>query len=548
MNVLKQIAALLLAALLPLLLAGCGAQEQEEPAQSGSSSTISEELPQEEEEASDTTPERQPFTLGYYSGVGFHPYTCENTQNQNIACLLYDTLVELDEQFEPQPGLATDITCQVTKVGGDTTAPAEGSTSAAAPEQSEQASELETTVTITLRTDVTFQDGSTMTAKDVVYSIQQAMKEGSIYAARLSDVQSVKASGNRKVVLTVAGAAAAFDRRLDIPIVKQGTAGQSTPMGTGAYCLKLDESGNPDRLVRNSSWWKEQTPLLEEIPLYGAKDSDYLLYGFGGGEISLVTTDLIGSNSLGYSGNFQVVDYSTTTMLYLGCNTAEGACRSAKVRSALYYAIDRSTLASKILSGHAQATSLPMNPSAAEYDAELAKELGQDLERARALLPSSTSKLTLIVNADSTFKVAVAKELQEQLTQLGLSVTLSELSWSDFKSAIEAGEYDLYLGEVRMTADFALDAFLAEEGVLNWSGYANDDLTALMTAFDRAAGEERQTAAAALDRALAEEAPFIPLCFKSGSVLYQWNTLNHLTPTQQNPFYQFESWSFVGEE
>ncbi|MCD8085318.1 MAG: ABC transporter substrate-binding protein [Clostridiales bacterium] len=510
-------------------------------------------LSDEEDEA-----ETQPFTLGYYTDVSFNPYYCENTANQTIISLLFDTLVELDEGFTVQPCLATGVTCQVSSAsgeedeeGGEDTSDTEGegSESEAEAEKTETKTyDLVTTVTVTLRTDVTFTDGTAMDADDVVYSLNQARSEDSIYCSRLSKVKSVRAENSSTVVIKVNGANAGFDRLLDIPIVREGTGQDDLPTGTRAYRLCYD-GDDPSCLEANADWWRGETLPLETIPLYGAEDSDYLLYGFGSGAISLVTTDLTGTSTLSYNGNFQVADYATTVMLFLGCNTEKGACATRKVRSAIYYALDRDTLVSKMLSGHGEATSLPISPSAADYDAGLAEALSQDTEQAAELLDGSYSggTLTLIVNSDSTFKVSIAQEIAAELEALGMSVTVETLSWSDFKAAVADGDYDLYLGEVQLTADFGLDAFLEEDGAQNPRGYADADLTALYTAFQKSGGTARLDAAAALYEALAEQAPFIPICFKCYSVLYQWNTLTSLTPTQHNLFYQFSGWTFAGQ-
>lgn len=540
--------ALLLAVLLAALSA-CGEPgAQSSPLPEGSASS-GEGLPPDPD-AEDEAPVERPFTLGVYTGVSFNPYFCENTLNQNVISLLFDPLVELDEQFAVQPCLATEVTVTVETTGGDEAEePVTEGEEAESPEATQKTSVAATTVTVKLRTDVTFQDGSALTSSDVVYSLNQAKSASSIYSERLKRIKSVKAQGSGTVVIQVEGAAASFDRLLDIPIVKDGTGKRDVPTGTGAYRLRYDEDGSVSALEQNAAWWKGETLPLEEIPLYEAKDSDYLLYGFGGGEVSLVTTDLTGSNSLGYSGNFQVADYPTTVMLYLGCNTATGACASKSVRSAIYYALDRETLSNRLLSGHAQPTSLPISPDAAEYDAELAETLGQDIEKAQTLLSSGYKgkKLTLIVNADSEFKVAVAQEIQVELEALGMSVSVSRLSWSDFKEAVDNGAYDLYLGEVKLTADFSLDAFLNQDGALNPSGYAEEELAALYETFCQTGGEPHLDAAKKLYQALADEAPFIPLCFKRYSVLYQWNTLTSLTPTQQNLFYNFSGWRFVSD-
>ena len=47
----------------------------------------------------------------------------------------------------------------------------------------------------------------------------------------------------------------------------------------------------------------------------------------------------------------------------------------------------------------------------------------------------------------------------------------------------------------------------------------------------------------ALCRRLQEQAPILPVCFRSTSVLTQADVVEGLSPTAANPFYGIESWT-----
>ena len=82
---------------------------------------------------------------------------------------------------------------------------------------------------------MTFSDGTSLSAEDVVYSLEQAKGKGSVSRERLSDVTSITASGSTTVVIEINAADAAFDLLLDIPIISR--SGGSNPIGTGPYVL-----------------------------------------------------------------------------------------------------------------------------------------------------------------------------------------------------------------------------------------------------------------------------------------------------------------------
>ena len=212
-----------------------------------------------------------------------------------------------------------------------------------------------------------------------------------------------------------------------------------------------------------------------------------------------------------------------------------------------------------LLAGHGEATCLPFSPrselySAAHehsgaYDPAAAHELltqagyaaGEDglLYKGRTAL-----SLTFVVNTDNSFKLTIAEYLAGQLADQGISVELKKLAWDDYLAALEQGSFDLYLGEVTLTADFDLTALLGQDGTLNYGGYASTEAAARAEQLRAAQGSGRSQAAAALLDQFQADAPLAPLCFKSHAVLTQWGAVSGLEPTRQNPFYHLESLRF----
>ena len=104
------------------------------------------------------------------------------------------------------------------------------------------------------------------------------------------------------------------------------------------------------------------------------------------GTFALVSTDLTGTNALGFFGSFDTVDYPTSVMLYVGFNTRSGPCQTAAVRQALLRAFDRETVSTALYSSHAQPAALPISPASPYYPEELAQELEYAPQQAAQLL------------------------------------------------------------------------------------------------------------------------------------------------------------------
>ena len=132
----KRLLALLLAMLSLLSLTGCG--EWEDPAQDGLYETLAEYYGKTDKQ--DESPALTSFSLPYLVGETADPITCTDGTQQTLGLLLYEGLFALDPSFNPQPMLAESYTYDVSRY----------------------------TYAITLRSGVTFSDGTALTAWDVV--------------------------------------------------------------------------------------------------------------------------------------------------------------------------------------------------------------------------------------------------------------------------------------------------------------------------------------------------------------------------------------------
>lgn len=468
-----------------------------------------------------TTQENKPgFALPCYPAGGFHPITGSNRLNLTLSPLLYRGLFRLNEKFQPVGEL-----CREYAVSEDG-------------------------LVWTFRlVNAVFSDGSPLTAKETAASLNAARKSER-YRERLSGVAGVTEE-EEAVVVTLSKANGALPALLDVPIVKE-TDDPDRPLGTGVYYL--EGTGETMALRARAG---AVTPL-ETIPLRAVTASDDLIYAFDAGEIALVDTDLTSTNALGYSGRLETTDYATTALVYVGCNTRTGPCREALVRRAVARSADREEMVKRLLAGHGRLAELPIHPVTTEYDTAVAAELRYDKEAAAELLIQAgwewkeemltkgreQLELKFIVNQDNPAKVKMAEELSGELEALGVVVTLEKLPWEDFTTALKRGDFDLYLGEVVLTADFDPESILF--GTLNYGGFADGETARLLAAYQAAAGEERKAAAADLWRALAQAVPIIPLCFKNGSLLTQWGQVSGAAPTQRDVFAGLENWSLSG--
>ena len=487
--------------LLPLLLMGllCGCWQdlpEEEP-----SLPIPEEETEEADPVDRTLPEH--LALPYDPDQTLDPVTCPDGMQQIAASLLCEGLFRLGPDFTPEPWLCEDYTYDAASC----------------------------TYVLTLRAGVTFSDGSPLTAADVKATLDRA-RSSQRYGARLADVTRITA-GEGAVTIALSGPNTGFPALLDIPIVKSGT--ESAPVGTGPYLLSAEEGGL--WLVANQTWWRGGGQPVDRISLVEASDQETMLYRFTSHEVQLVTADLTGTTPVSVTGNVRYLDADTTILHYLGCNTARAPLDDPAVRRCLWSGIDRSHLVSAFLSSHAVAAQFPVSPRSplCPLRLETAYSLADFTAAVDETAFSSHRTLTLLVNQENAFKVAAAQEIAENFTAAGVSVTVRALPWEDYTAALAAGNFDLYYGEVKLSADWDLTALLGTGGALNYGGWADPQTDQLLA--DYAAATDRAAAMERLCRHLREQAPILPIAFKSTSVLVQANVVEGLEPTMAEPLY-----------
>lgn len=482
-----------------LLLAGCWQEEPPEEMDDVLPPAAAEPV----KENGPALPER--FALPYMPGQSLDPVDCADGMQQVAASLLCEGLFRLDGNFEPQLCLCVSYTHD----------------------------EAAGRYTFTLREGVQFSDGSPLTGRDVKATLDRA-RESARYGSRLSGVASISAKGNA-VTIVLNGPNTGLPALLDIPIVKSGTQNDAAPVGTGPYFYAEEETGT--YLIANQSWWKGESQPVERIALVEAPDPDAMLYRFSSHEVQLITADLTGVLAVSTTGSVDCVDAETTVLQYVGCNTSRAPLDSPALRRALSAGIDRASVAGAFLSGHGTAASFPVSPAASVYPADLEEEDSLDAFTAALAASGYVSErpLTLLVNEENSFKRAIADYLAESWTTRGVPVEVQVLPWEEYAAALEAGNFDLYYGEVRLAADWDLGSLLEPGGALNYGHWSDPETSRLLAEF--AGAEDRRAAMRALCARLKEQMPMLPVCFKSVSVLTQAEVVEGLAPTAAEPFY-----------
>lgn len=502
----KLLAAILL---LTLLLVGCAAPE-EEPEVTLEDFQHQDTAPTQDSKGSDLP---ETFSLAYHKDHTLDPITCGEGIQQDVASLLYEPLFRLDSSFQPSPLLC----------------------------ESARTSDGGKTYVLTIRQGVLFTDGTELTAADAAASLRRAMTSQR-YSHRLRNVLSVTTNREGQVIITLSSPNTAFLSLLDIPVVKRGTEQLAVPIGTGPYVLVTTSEGSV--LQANPEWWQGKPLPVQTIPLVHAKDQDTAMYLFSSRRVQLLTIDPTGEQ-VSASGKVSEARRPTTVMQYIGFNTRSGVFAEAAARSAFSAGLQREMLVTAFLSGHAQAAQFPLSPADPLYPGHL--ETPYSYDNALSALSGAgqnsgeTRELTLLVNEENSFRLANAAFVAESMSLGDWHISVVSLPWEEYLLALNEGRFDLYYGEVRMTADWDLTTLVGTGGSLNYGGYTSADTDALLAAFS--ASSDRAAAAEALYSHLTETVPIAPLCFRSYLVLTHPGVVEHLSASPSGTFCSLDIWT-----
>jgi len=383
------------------------------------------------------------------------------------------------------------------------------------------------TITFHLKTNVTWSDGTPLTANDFVYSIKRevsptlACPYASFYfnivgaqayyssasdtaaqQATLAAAVGVSAPDNNTLVIKLVTpqetmldcmALWAVDPiRSDI-VAKYGDNNWTAPPNyicDGPYILTTWTHQTELVLKPNPNYWGTK-PKLQEIDFMEITDANAALAAYQNNQLDIVgvpqgdfKTYL---NDSSYANQRLLVNQLATFALQFNCTQAP--FNNALVRQAFACAIDRNTFISDVEAGVGKATTGWIPPGMPGYDANAGSQYDFNPTKAKQLLAqagySDPSKLPAVTYtyANTTNDTTLAEFLQGQLqTNLGITVTLNPEETNTYQSNINAGNFQFawfgWIADYPDPDDWLLSEFTTGGGV-NQTHYSNPSFDAL---------------------------------------------------------------------
>jgi len=446
-------------------------------------------------------------------------------------------------------------------------------------------------LTFTIRQGVKWSDGTPMTAADVAYTFNLLKKYPALDLTGVwSVLSSVTATGNTVTMDFGSVAVPYFYYIADqTPIVPQhiwstianpATDPIKNPVGTGPYLMSKCSPQNIT-YTANPHYWQPGLPRIHTLqyPAFTSNNTANDTLASGQAQWGAQYIPDIQSFYASKSPNFHYW-FPPVLNVSLVPNLTNPLLSNVKVREAISYAIDRDKVSTIGESGYEPPANqagvvIPTFSGLLDNQALAAWGNSYDLAKAKALLQSAgfhpgsggimtnaagqKLQFTVINIGDYSDWVASMQVIQQDLRAVGISITPSNLSNTDYQANLFNGHYQLaYVEqytfgpgpyyELNNWLNSANTAPVGKQAPSNYERYSNPATDALLKQYSSTTSPAaQQSILNQLQQVMLSQVPIIPVV--EGVDWYQYDTSSFSGwPTSSNPYAQPPVWAFPDNE
>lgn len=423
----------------------------------------------------------------------------------------------------------------------------------------------ETTYIVKLKDDIKWEDGSSITGRDVQFTIEKLKEGKSIYSDNVKNVSSVEIIDGQTIRINLAKAENFFEYNLIFPIISSTQfSGEEdffksriAPMASGMYKVKSATSTTME-LVENTNWHgaAETSKKINSIQIYFYGSMGDVYNSFKIGNVDMICTsnvnikDYIGT--IGYTNK----EYKGRELDFIAINCQDTILANKEVRQAIDYAINKKKIISSVYGNEYYLSSFPIDyghylypkESTSHYNQEKAKKVLEDAGwtykygrwQKTENYVTQTIRISLVVDSSNKQRVKVAKLIEEQLEDIGIHVSLYEVSNKNYKDYLNKKNYDMIITGIYNGYSPDLSYFLGEENIAN---YENEEMKTILEDLQSITDEETiKQKYQRIVEIYEDEVPYICLYRNKGKVVYNIKLTGEFNPTSYTAYYHFEKW------
>ncbi|MEY8368046.1 ABC transporter substrate-binding protein [Anaerovoracaceae bacterium 42-11] len=413
-------------------------------------------------------------------------------------------------------------------------------------------------VSLKLRTDVKFSDGSSLTANDVRATVNAILRIGTDgpYYEYASKIDSVQVSDTYSLTISFEDPADAALDNLVFPIISAVNydTDSDRPIGSGPYAISSYDSTKYLNLNPNKHYFGEKPGnklrfkvlpdksrtsglmTMEAVTAYVSRDQD----ADADAEDKELKTQKISSGELEY----------------LGFNFKNQILAKKEVRQAIACAVDVEGLIHDNYGGAGVSSDSIYFPGFLGTENK-GDAYAQDIKGAIDLLAAAGYRdvnedglledeegkkvsMTILVNSNDGNRKDTAESIAAALKEIGIDTKVKSLGWQSYKTAVKEGEFDLYLGGYKFDKKFDLRELFRNGNAI---GYKNTTVQSYVNQMETCLSSEKQKELyEKLKPLLAEELPYYCLCYKTYAFITVPRFTGESLPTFFDIYRGCESW------
>lgn len=524
------------------VLTGCADKGEEVPIVPELEQTQEVEDPEETTQVPSTGSNKSMIQIAMQNPITLNPiYNMDKSVQQNLY-LIFDTLVNIEEDGSITPNLA----------------------------ETWAYSEVENALTIKLRDDVKWHDAQPFTADDVMFTLKtiQTAPESS-YKQSTKNIANMQVMPNNTLKIYYRQPFSGVLQSLFFPVIPQHIYDVEydkqvalAPVGTGPYKYEKTVPYKEITFIRNDDYFMGQ-PSIERINVMIAPDEQSMLYSFEQELIDVIYTDVMDWGKYAKDKSAEIHEVTTNCYEFLGVNFSKVIFQNKQIREALVYGLDRQELLDIYYLGHGVVTDTPISPYSYLFDQTL-ESRAYDKEKAKLILAQEgyvldpTTKIftknniplsfSIMINEGNQQRVRVAEGIQKMYKEIGIQVDIERVESSIYMQRLYSKQFDAFLGGWKLSyvpdLTFAFHSSQSVSGD-NFISYNNPKMDQLLTSTFSTSPMDIQESYAELQQFIAEENPYISLYFRNGALITKKKITGTIKPNPLNVYANIEEWQLV---
>ena len=436
-----------------------------------------------------------------------------------------------------------------------------------------------------LRHDVTYHDGSAFTAEDVMFSYERASSEEADVRSWFAPVSEVIVQDEFTIDFMTKAPNPLFpDSIANFMIMDKGwteTNDAARPAkdaenfatrnanGTGAFVLTSRDPGVRTTLTPHEGWWDTLESNITEAVFTPIGEASTGMAALLSGEIDFIAPiPLQDVPRLKQTAGFTVHEGVEARVLMFGFPHDSDALKysdetsdknpflDARVRQAVYQAIDVDALTSRVMRGTAEPVSQLVSKEMKGFSTALTARLPLDTEGAKALLaeagyPDGFSFGLMCPNDRYINDEAICRATASMLAKIGVNAKLTTMPVRNYWKELRADNFDMYLlgwSPGTFDAEHPL-RFLASTpnvekklGSWNFGGFSNARIDELLPMIQTEIDDgKRQVLIDEAHKILQDEVAYVPMYVQP----LIWATKDNISLTQRTDNFFILRWVTV---